>query len=103
MPRRSLRGLPFSLGGNAKIANRRSPKPRGVAASTGARDEQRTARSDRTRVAHELHDEAELACAQNRIYRAHDPGTPDDLYPLTNLERLLAAHAAGRDDLVTAT
>jgi hypothetical protein len=41
------------------------------------------------RLASELHDQAQLALAQDRLDRADDSGLPGDLDPLAELEWLL--------------
>jgi hypothetical protein len=55
------------------------------------------------RLAPELNDQPQLALAQDRLDRADDSGLPGDLDPLADLEWLLVAEVAGRDDLVAAT
>ena len=51
-------------------------------------------------IAHELNDQAQLAFAQWRLDRAHDPGLAAEVDPLVDLEWLLAAQVAGRDHLL---
>ena len=51
-----------------------------------------------TRRVRELDDQAELASAEGRLDRAHDPDAAGDLHPLANLEWLLAVEVTGCDD-----
>lgn len=53
-------------------------------------------------ITDELHDEAELALAQQRLDRADDSKLPVDFQPSADLKRLLAAQMPRRDHLVTA-
>ena len=56
-----------------------------------------------TGVAAQLHDQAQLTPTERRLDRTNGSDVATDLHPLTDVDRLLAAEVAGRDDLVSAT
>ena len=53
-------------------------------------------------LAPELHDESKLTLSQDRLDRPYDPKHAADLYPLTDLKRLLLGQVTRRNHLLTA-
>jgi hypothetical protein len=53
-------------------------------------------------IPHQLHNQAQLALAQQRLDRTYDPGLAADLGPIADLKRLRWAQVASRDHLVPA-
>ena len=79
-------GLLDPLGQDSRICRRGTPyaTPRPLAAG----------------VANELHHQAQLSLAQDRLDRPNNPRQPSDVRSLTSGERTLLRHKTGRDHLI---